>query len=394
MTESYRHSGTFVLPAIERIVFGKAAAAVVPAEADRMNVHRVFLMVSGTMNRTTDEVSRLRQALGSRYAGTFDAMPPHTPRDAVIEATRQARAADADCIVTFGGGSLTDAGKMVLLAMEHGVNDVAGFDAFRVRVNADGTAAVPQFEGPRRPQIAVPTTLSAGEFHSRAGCTDTRSNTKHSFRHHGLIPRVIVLDPAPTVHTPLWVWLSTGIRCLDHAVEGVCSPSSNPASDGNFLQAIALLARSLPRVRRDPRDLEARLESQLAMWLATSGRIAGVNMGASHALGHALGGTCGVPHGYTSCLMLPHVLRYNESANPERQAKVAAAMGRPGERAADVVSGFVAELGLPRRLAEVDVARGRFRDIAEHAMHDEWLHLNPRRIDRIDEVMGILEAAA
>src|SRR5688572_30471946 len=105
------HSGMFVLPAIERIVYGKAAATVVPQEAARLGAKRVFLMVSGTMNRTTDEVEKLRRGLGDRCAGTFDAMPPHTPRDAVLEATRQARAAEADLVVTFGGGSLTDAGK-------------------------------------------------------------------------------------------------------------------------------------------------------------------------------------------------------------------------------------------------------------------------------------------
>src|SRR5688572_9724190 len=102
------------------------------------------------------------------------------------------------------------------------------------------------------------------------------------------------------------------------------------------------------------------MQCQLAMWVAMAGRMAAVNMGASHAIGHALGGVCGVAHGYTSCLVLPHVLRYNAPANRERQAKVAAAMGHPGEAAADVVSAFIGELGLPRRLAEVDVKRERF----------------------------------
>ncbi|HYH40670.1 MAG TPA: iron-containing alcohol dehydrogenase [Burkholderiales bacterium] len=394
MDNKPKHSGMFVLPATERIVYGRPAAEVVPQEAERLGAKRVFLMVSGTMNRTTDEVAKLRDALGNRYAATFDAMPSHTPRDAVLEAAKQARAAEADLLVTFGGGSLTDGGKMVRLALQHGITDMDGFDAYRARLDANGKRITPEVDEPRVEQIAVPTTLSAGEFHDRAGCSDPRHNAKHSYRHRKLLARVIVLDPAPTVHTPLWVWLSTGIRCLDHAVEGVCSPSSNPASDGNFLQAITLLAQGLPRVASDPADLDARLECQLAMWLAMSGRMAAVNMGASHALGHALGGTCGVAHGHTSCLMLPHVLRYNAAANPEKQARVAAAMGHPGEAAADVVSAFIGALGLPRRLAQVDVTREQFPKIAEHAMHDEWLHLNPRKIDRIEQVMEILESAA
>jgi maleylacetate reductase len=321
-------------------------------------------------------------------------MPPHTPREAVLDAANQARESKADCIVTFGGGSLTDGGKVARLALQHNIRDVGGFDAYRTGLDAHGKRTIPKFDAPRVPQIAVPTTLSAGDFNASAGASDTRVNAKHSFRHPKLIPAVIVLDPAPTVHTPLWVWLSTGIRCLDHAVEAACSPSSNPASDGSFLHAISLLADALPRVKHDPADLDARLDCQLAMWVAMSGRAAGVSMGASHAIGHALGGTCGVPHGYTSCVMLPHVLRYNQSANAKRQEKVAAAMGRPGESAADAVSAFIGELGLPRRLAEVDVTREQFGKIAEHTMHDEWLHTNPRKIDRVEEVVKILEAAA
>jgi len=387
-------TGKFVFPAIERIVYGEPAGAALRAEAERLGASRVFLMVSGTMNRTTDEVEKLRRGLGERHAGTFDAMPPHTPRDAVLEATKQARAVQADLVVTFGGGSLTDAGKMVRLALQHGITDLDGFDAYRSRLNPDGTRSDPKVEEPRVDQVAVPTTLSSGEFHNRAGCSDPRHNAKHSYKHEKLLARIIVLDPAPTVHTPLWVWLSTGIRCLDHAVEGLCSPSSNPASDGNFLHAITLLARGLPRVQFDPGDLDARLECQLAMWLAMSGRMASVSMGASHAIGHALGGTCGVAHGYTSCLMLPHVLRYNRRANADRQAQVAAAMGHAGEEAADVVSAFIGGLGMPRRLAEVDVTREDFGKIAEHVMHDEWLHSNPRKIDRVEQVLEILEAAA
>src|SRR5262249_20863827 len=141
-------------------------------------------------------------------------------------------------------------------------------------------------------------------------------------------------------------------------------------------------------------DLDARLDCQLATWLSTAGRIGGAKMGASHAIGHALGGTCGVPHGYTSCVMLPHVLRYNRTVNAERQALVAGAMGHPGEDAADVISAFLAELELPRSLRAVDVTREKFDAIVEHTMYDEWLHTNPRKITSPAQVLEILDAAA
>jgi maleylacetate reductase len=388
------HQGTFVFSNIERIVYGRPAAQSARAEADRLDARRVFVMASRTMNRTTDEVQRMRASLGDRYAGLYDAMPSHTPRDAVIDAANAARAAAADLVITFGGGSLTDAGKMVRLCLQHGIDRVEGLDAFRARTMGDGRKAATDYEGPRIPQIAVPTTLSAGEFNASAGCTDTRRNVKEGYRHAKMIPAVIILDPAPTVHAPLPVFLSTGIRALDHAVEGFCSGKSNPASDGLFLHAIKLLALGLPAVKHDPADLDARLQCQLAMWVAMAARQAGAPMGASHAIGHVLGGTCGVAHGFTSCLMLPHVMRYNHGVNARLQAQVAEAMGRKGEDAADVIAAFVAGLGLPRRLSEVGVTRKHFQTIAEHCMHEDWTPQNPRRIESVQQIVEILEAAA
>src|SRR6185436_12460146 len=128
-------------------------------------------------------------------------------------------------------------------------------------------------------------------------------------------------------------------------------------------------------------------------WLSMAGRQSNVPMGASHAIGHVLGGTCGVAHGHTSCVMLPSVLRYNVFVNADRQRLVAETMGHPGKPAADVVANFIASLGLPGSLKDVGVEPARFREVAEHAMHDEWVHMNPRKITSAEQVMEILEAA-
>jgi maleylacetate reductase len=388
------YSGQFVFTAVERIVYGQPTAQALRAEAERLQAKRVFLIVSGTMNRKTDEVAKVREALGSRYAGLYDRMPSHTPRDAVLEVAHDARAADADLIVTFGGGSVTDAGKMVQICLRHNVTKHEELDAYYVDVKADGTRKIPEFDGPKVRQIAIPTTLSGGEFQPGGGCTDNRTKVKQSYRHPLLIPRVSILDPAPTVHTPLWVWLSSGVRAIDHATEAICSGTSNPASDASFLHALRLLSKGLPRVKQHPDDLDARLDCQLAVWLAMQGRQGGINMGASHAIGHVLGGSCDVAHGHTSCVMLAPVMRYNRSVNAERQRLVAEAMGHPGEDAADVIAAFVAALGQPGKLSEVGVKREQFAMIADHAMHDSWLHTNPRKITSVEQVYEILESAA
>jgi len=317
----------FEFPGLERVIYGKPAAPALAGEVERLGVRRVFLVVSGTMNRTTDEVDKVRAALGDRYAATYDGIPPFNPRSAVLKAAELARSVGTDLVVTFGGGSVTEAGKVVRLCLQHDITDADGFDRFRAVTKPDGTRFMPQFEGPRIPQIAIPTTLSAGELTTGGGAMDERVKRKFSHENAKAIPRTVIFDPAPTVHTPLWVWLSSGVRAIDHATEGLCSPHSNPISDGMYQQALKLLSSSLLATKRNPADLEARLQSFYGIWLAIAGRHGGVQMGASHAIGHVLGGSCGVPHGYTSCVMLPHVLRYNRAANAERQRLVAEALG-------------------------------------------------------------------
>jgi maleylacetate reductase len=387
-------SGILAFPAIERIVYGRPAAQALAAEAARLGANRIFLMVSGTLNRTTGEVAELCAALGNRCVGIYDRMPSHTPRDAVLDAAGAARTAGADLIVTFGGGSVTDGGKMVRLCLQHNIAEVDGFDALRTVTHANGTSTIPDIEGPAVRQVAIPTTLSGGEFNDQAGCTDHRNKAKQSFRHPLLVPCVTILDPVPGVHTPLWVWLASGLRGVDHAAEGLCSQFSNRMGDASFIEALGLLSQALPRVKRNPADLEARLDCQLAIWLSMAGRHGGAQMGASHAIGHVLGATCGVAHGHTSCIMLPHVLRYNRTANAERQRQVAAAMGHPDEDAADVIAALIAGLDLPRCLSDVGVRREQFALIADRVMHEHWIHKNPRSITASEQVLEILDAAA
>jgi maleylacetate reductase len=349
----------------------------------------VFLMVSGTLRRETDEIDKVRRALGNRCVGVFDRMPAHTPRTAVIAAAEQAREARADLIVTIGGGSITDGAKAVQLCLANDVRTPEALDALRP-VNG----AQPPCNAPSVRQVTVPTTLSAGEFSAIAGVTDERRKVKELFRHPRIIPRAVILDPAITVHTPEWLFLSTGIRAVDHCVEGICSNEAHPFADAQALRGLALLARGLPRVKADPSDLQARLDCQLGSWLSMGPLASGVPMGASHGIGYVLGAVFDIPHGYTSCIMLPAVMRWNKSVNAERQALVAAAMDHTGDDAADVLDAFITGLGMPRSLSAVNVGADAFERMAEQAMGTPWVPRNPRRIDGPAQVREILELAA
>ncbi len=175
-------------------------------------------------------------------------------------------------------------------------------------------------------------------------------------------------------------------------METLCSVDANAYCDGLALHALRLFAEGLPRTKAAPGDLEARLACQQASWLAAS-TIGRVNYGASHGIGHALGAAADVPHGHTSCVMLPHVMRYNEAATRARQKTIAEALGRPGVPAADAVAELIGALGQPATLRAVGVKREQLPAIAEASMKNLWVRTNPQPIRSTDDVMRLLEAA-
>jgi maleylacetate reductase len=235
--------------------------------------------------------------------------------------------------------------------------------------------------------------LSAGEFSAGAGCTDTQRHVKESYSYPQMIPRTVILDPAASIHTPEWLFLSTGIRAVDHAVEDICSVNGQAISEGAAYHALLLLGKGLTGVKANSEDRDARLDCQIGAWMSMVGSQTGVSKGASHGIGHVLGGTAGVPHGYTSCIMLPHVLRFNHPVDAEKQARVSEALGQPGELAAEIVAGLIAGLGLPTRLRDVGVKPEQLDLIAENSMHDRWVHTNPRKIDGPAVIRTLLDAA-
>ena len=377
------------------MVFGKPAAEAVAEEARRLSATRVFLMVSSSLNRNTDEIARVKAALGNRCAAVWDGMPPHTPRSAVLRATEQARVVEADLIVTIGGGSITDGAKAVQMCLANGIRTADAIDALRPVKGADGTVSPPAtMKAPTVRQISVPTTISGGEFSAISGVTDERTKVKELLRHPRIMPATVILDPAVTRHTPEWLWLSTGVRAVDHCVEGICSGEAHAYGDAQALKGLSLLASGLPRVKNNPADRDARLDCQLGTWLSMGPLSSGVPMGASHGIGYVLGAVFDVPHGHTSCIMLPAVMRWNEPVNADRQALISIAMGRPGDAAAAVLDAFIGGLGMPRSLAAVNIGREHFPRIAEQAMATPWVPRNPRPIKGPTEVREILELAA
>jgi maleylacetate reductase len=380
---------------MERVYFGRPFVDVVVEEVERLGANRVFLLVSNTLNNKTDEISKLRDALGAKFAAIYDDIPAHIPRDAVLRAAAVARAADVDLIVTVGGGSITDAGKNVQLCLEHNLTELDQFEPFRLKTDpVTGVVEAPVFRGPTVRQIAVPTTLSGGEFHQSGGSNDPVKKLKQSIRHPLMIPRTVVFDPVLTRHTPLGLWLSTGMRAVDHAVESFCSPYGSPFVDGAALQALRTLPDALRRTKKDPGDMEARADAQAGMWLSQMGMWSLVPMGASHGIGHVLAGTFHVPHGHCTCVTLPSVLRFNKPVTEEKQKLLSEALGDASRETADLVAELIDDLEMPNRLHKVGVERKDFELVARNALLDRWTHSNARKFKGPEEIIALLEQAA
>lgn len=378
---------------IERVHMGASASDALAGEVARLGVSRVFILAGGHLRHHTEEIGKLEQALGEAHAATWSGVSPHAPRSDVLAAADAARNVGADLIVTVGGGSVTDAGKIVSILLKNDVRTTEGFEPLRTYVTEEGEVVQPAFDAPDVRVICIPTTLSGGEFNALSGATDEVTKHKQGYEHRMAAPVAVILDPALTVHTPEWLWLSTGVRSVDHAVETLASDRSNDFCDGVADSALRLLVEGLPRSKADPGDLEGRLKCQIGAWQSMISIVGGVPMGASHAIGHILGGTCDVPHGYTSCVMSPYVLAWNAEHDASRQGRISACLGAPGRSASEGLDAFIRGLGMPRTLREVGVAESQLPLVADYTLLDIWGRTNPRPIAAAADVMQILQRA-
>jgi maleylacetate reductase len=376
------------------VAFGIPIANALNDAVQRLSVRRVAVVTTNSLAGSGGLAESLCKILGPRVHSTVAGIRPHSPREGVIRVVKALEGADG--VVTIGGGSVCDSVKAARLCLANGITDVAGIDRLRPHDKSVGSEPDPTLL-PTLPFIAVPTTLAAGEFTSGAGITDERGPVKQVFIYPGLGPDIVILDPEMARATPPRLWFSSGIRALDHAVETWCSTSTTPISDAYSLYAARLLIVSLRKVFDAPDDLQARLDCMKGAWLSIIGLASGtktsVKAGASHGLGHALGGTAGMPHGETSCVMLPHVLRYNASINADRQAVIGSSIGDAVQPLASLVEGLVSHLGLPGRLRDAGVSESVLEAVARAALHDPLMASNPRPIESITEIRQLLRQA-
>lgn len=318
------------------------------------------LVVTGrSLHDKTDVVKKVENVLKQHnaYGGTFYEIGQHSPVSGIHNGLKAFKDASADIIVSVGGGSPIDASKAILFFYQQ----EKGGEYLR--------------------QIAIPTTLSAAEYTVGAGYTNEEGK-KVAVSSPQLAPAGIILDAELTLATPNRLWLSTGMRAVDHAVENLYRPLVPPPIKYLCFAALADLFEYLPKSKASPQDINVRQKLQIASWMSLWPlKLEKYSaLGLSHALGHKLGATYSIPHGITSCLTLgPTVALKAQVASQEDKEWLSKALfylreQNTGSLEGDVlklsglINGLVKELGLESNLEEYKVPRTDVPKIAELAV--------------------------
>ncbi len=327
-----------------RVVFGAGALEHLPREMELLGASRALVLSTPEQKAQAEDVAR---RLGGRCAGIFARAVMHVPIETAREARAEAARLGADCAVAIGGGSTTGLGKAI--ALESAL-----------------------------PILAIPTTYAGSEMTPIYGITE--AGMKKTGRDRKVLPRTVIYDPLLTLGLPAGMSATSGMNAIAHAVEGLYAEDANPVMALMAEEGIRALASGLPRVVKNPADIDARSDCLYGAWLCGA-VLGGVGMALHHKLCHTLGGTWNLPHAETHTIVLPHAAAYNTSAAPDAMVRVARALGLEG--AASAAAGLfdlARSLGAPLALKDIGMPESELDRAADIAVKSPYY--NPRPIDR------------
>lgn len=373
----------FEMARVETVVQGVGAVREIPVELDRRGLRNVLVVTSPSVG-TSAHFAEVIEQLGARVAGVYTGVKPHNPVELIAELIETARGLDIDGFLSFGGGSSVDAAKIAAIGLSEGSKSVEDIARNYLKFEYPNTIRQTPLTGRPLPILAVPTALAAAEWDGFAGSVDHSRDTKDLTVYLEVTPKVVFLDPEFCSHTPRDLWATTGVRALDHAVETAYAKNAHPFTTSLANGALAMLAENLPRSVKDPKDYDAALKCLEAAWMSIIG-VHNVSLGLSHAIGHQLGAV-GIPHGVTSCIMLPHVMRFLEPATRAEQSQMAQSLRRvQGDDrdipAADRLEAILDQLEVPRRVSDFGVEREKMNAVATATLGDIVVRESPVPVD-------------
>ena len=370
-----------------RIVIGDGCAPQCADFLAQRGVKRVLLVSSTPVLPTLGEVlAALKEAGVAVVQGpTIDREPT---REMFEQVLLVARREPSEAVLGIGGGSVIDVAKLVAALAR---NQQTAPEVFGINLLASRAL----------PLVCLPTTAGTGaEVSPNAILLDEADALKKGVVSPHLVPDAAFIDPLLTLTVPPAVTAATGLDALTHCIEAFANKFAHPAVDVYALQGIRLIAANLERAVHNGGDREAR--AYLALGSFYGGLCLGpVNTAAVHALSYPLGGRFRIAHGVANALLLPHVLRFNLPAAPERYAEVAVALGvtRDGSPESTAARGWERlrqlsqNCGVPQRLAQLNVPRDAIPALARAALQvQRLLKNNPRPVAEKDAAQ-IYEAA-
>jgi len=385
---TYDRDLSFVYFGPTRVVFGAGTARDCEVEMAGLGCRRALVVTDpGVMK--AGRVGGVLKALGDKCVGLFSDIPQDTGVGVVNRAADFAREKGADCVISVGGGSVIDTGKMACILLTEG-------------------GAIENFEGiqlltrPQTPHIVIPTTAGTGsEVTCVAVILDERKGQKILSVEYHNAPRIAILDPEMTVSLPPLLTASTGMDALTHAVEALQSVQREPIADGLAMHAIRLIHRFLPVCVENGKDPAARGQMQLAATMA-GWAFGNAMVGLVHAMAHSLGAVARVPHGIANGILLPHVMAFNLADAAESYAQVAEALGARDKGSDDRVAAEAAiaeirsllkRIGHPDRLSAVGVKENDLAKAAGLSLSDGAIVNNSRWVMDAEEVLALYRAA-
>lgn len=343
---------SFVFEAMPaRVVFAPNAIEHLPREIEQLGARRALVLSTPQQEALASDIS-LR--LGPRSVGVYPHAVMHVPIEVARKAREEAVRLGADCVVAAGGGSTIGLGKAI--ALESGL-----------------------------PILAIPTTYAGSEMTSIYGLTE--GGLKKTGRDRRVLPRVVIYDPLLTVGLPASMSITSGFNAIAHAAEALYAENANPITTMMGEDGIRALAKGMPDVAKNPRDLEGRSDCLYGAWLC--GAVLGASsMALHHKLCHVLGGTWNLPHAETHTVILPHAVAYNYAAAPEAMGRIERAMKTPN--AASGIFDLMKQLGAPLSLREIGMKQEDLDRAASLVM--EAPYYNPRPTTH-ESVVGLLNDA-
>ncbi len=341
--------------------------------------------------------------VGVKYDIFYD-VEPDPSLDTVNRGLEMMNRFNPDAIIAIGGGSPMDAAKIMWLMYEHPEIEFEGL-AMRFMDIRKRVYELPPL-GHKAIMVAIPTTSGTGsEVTPFAVVTDRRNNIKYPLADYALTPTMAIVDPQLVLNMPKSLTAFGGIDALTHAVEAYVSVLASEYTNGMALEAIRLIFKYLPSAYNNgAKDPKAREKMHYA---ATMAGMAFANsfLGICHSIAHQLGATFHIPHGLANALMISHVIRYNATDAPFKQAtfsqykypnakwryaRIADYLDLGGDNEQEKVDLLIAaiedlkqQVGIPGAIKDATaVTEGEFmakvEDVAEQAFDDQCTGSNPR----------------